>query len=97
MLKTKADYKRAFAIVTELLNEWDPYSLIASGAPPDEFDAEAGAIVRRLSEIGSPQDASRIISEVFSHWMSADDFPIVSCIDVGQDLYIALRKEEWVP
>lgn len=39
-------YVDAFAAVRKVLNEVDPEHLIAGGAPEDEYDQEAGALVR---------------------------------------------------
>ncbi|MFK7845600.1 MAG: DUF1871 family protein, partial [Rhodothermales bacterium] len=91
--KKKEDYKKAFTLVSKVLNEWDPYGLIASGSSSDEFDAEATAIVTQLPNIASPQDAARVISDVFKHWMSERDFPVVNCIESGQKLYLMLKEE----
>jgi hypothetical protein len=97
MLKTKADYERAFAVVTRVVHEWDPYGLIEVGAPSDEFDPEVRDIIPRLAEIRSPLDASELLSEVFGRWFGPEDFPLSSCMEAGQALYLSLRKEEFVP
>jgi hypothetical protein len=39
-------YVDAFAAVRQVLNEVDPENLIAGGAPEDEYDQEAGVLVR---------------------------------------------------
>jgi hypothetical protein len=39
-------YIDAFAAVRQVLNEVDPENLIAGGAPEDEYDQEAGVLVR---------------------------------------------------
>jgi hypothetical protein len=33
-------YQEAIAVATAVTNEWDPYDLIAGGAPKDEFEGE---------------------------------------------------------
>ena len=96
MLQTKNEYNRAIQVVETVINQWDPYCLLEAGAPPDEFAAEVAAIVRNLHLIRSPQDAARVISEVFSHYFSPEDFPIDSCEDVGSKLYERLRREELI-
>ena len=35
----KRDYQEIFDKTRRLVNEWDPCSLIKSGAPPDEYDS----------------------------------------------------------
>ena len=39
----KATYMRALEVVGSVIHDWDPYGLIAGGAPADEFDSEIAA------------------------------------------------------
>ena len=97
LVEKRNHYRRKRRVLGYVIDKWDPYGLLSNGAPPDEFNIEIAAIMRRFSEIRSPQDAARVVSEVFSYYFSADDFPLVDCLDVGHDLYEALRREEFVP
>jgi hypothetical protein len=58
--------------VTLLLAEHDRVGLIRMGAPSDEYDVEAGQIVRRvLGEAHSSRDVERIVAEVFEEYFGA--------------------------
>jgi hypothetical protein len=83
-------------IVRGVIDEWDPCALLAPGAPDDEYSAEASAIAARVGEIAPPEDAARVISEVFSHWMGPDRFPPEACTSVGHTLYRRLAPLGWV-
>ncbi len=95
MFKTKNAAQRAYAIVTEIVNEWDPYGLLAMGAPPDEFGPEIADVVARLPEVTSATEGARVLSEVFGRWFHPEDFPIEGCTEPGYALYLALQAQEW--
>ena len=81
-----------FNIVKSVIYEWDPYGLLAGGAPTDEFDGEIRSIASQTENIESSGDASQLIHKVFSESFSADDFKKEVCEYVGVKLYSALRK-----
>lgn len=86
------DYERALNITRELLREWDPYSLIAGGAPDDEFDAEAAQLVSRIPQIHSATDAAVALSQVFSAAFTPEDFPRHACTSAGTKLFARLSE-----
>lgn len=58
--------------VTLLLAKHDRVGLVQLGGPSDEYDVEAGQIVRRvLREAHGPRDVERIVAEVFEHYFGA--------------------------
>jgi hypothetical protein len=65
-VKTKADYKRAIEIVGAVVRDLDPYALLATGCPADEFDSEIASIVTQIPRIRSENDAAHALSRVFS-------------------------------
>lgn len=65
-MRSKSDYKRAVRVVREVVHAWDPYRLIAGGAPDDEFDHEIASVVAQIPRIRSARDASHALSRVFS-------------------------------
>jgi hypothetical protein len=89
-LKTTADYVRACQVTQGVINRWDPYSLLATGAPADEFEAVAASVVRYIPKIRSAADAATAISEVFSEAFEPQSFTREHCLDVGRDLFAAL-------
>lgn len=55
--------------VSLALARLDPVGLTEGGAPDDEYDMEAGQLVRRmLREARGPEDVQRIASEVFEDY-----------------------------
>ena len=86
----KREYEKAFDAVRGVIHEWDPYSLLAGGAPDDEFDSEIKAVVRQLHRIRSANDASHVISRVFSSSFEPEVFQFEHCQSVGERLYEVL-------
>ena len=91
-MKSRADYEKALAVVGSVIREWDPYCLLAHGAPLDEFDAEIAKVVMHIPRIRSPQDAASALSTVFSHAFEADLFLPEACAAQGEALYDSLSK-----
>ena len=73
-MKTRADHDHALSITREVLREWDPYSLVAGGAPYGEFDSEAAEFVTLIPQIHSAADAAAALSQVFSAAFTPADF-----------------------
>jgi hypothetical protein len=92
-LHTKRDYKRAFDTVRAVIHEWDPYGLLKTGAPEDEFDSEIASIARQIPQIQSSGDATHVVSRVFSSSFEARLFKPESCTEVGEKLYRALAEQ----
>jgi hypothetical protein len=92
-LKTKQDYWRAFRVVKRVIDKWDPYYLIGSGAPLDEFEPEVYRILPLLQTILSEADAARAVSEVFSEQFEPEYFTPEQCGKVGSELFEELRRE----
>ena len=86
------DYEAARSIVRSVIHGWDPYSLLAGGAPHDEWDDEIVRVVARVPEIEAAPDAARVVSEVFSTAFHPDEFSTTECTEVGQRLYHQLAE-----
>ena len=87
---TKADYKLALQVVGEVIREWDPYSLLASGSPPDEFDSEIASVVGQIPRIKSENDAVWALSRVFTSAFEKERFAPADCAAAGAKLFAAL-------
>lgn len=87
----KKRYKELFALVAKVIEEWDPYSLLANGAPAGEFEEEVSQIVAQVKNIRSTTDATQIISRVFSSSFEAELFTPDACTQVGAKLFEALK------
>jgi len=92
VLKTTNDYKRACRVAKEVIDAWDPHSLLAGGAPRDEFESEAAAAVRYVPRMNSIEDATLAVSEVFSESFDPKEFQPERCREVGARLYAALAQ-----
>lgn len=91
-MKSKADYAVALSLVQRSLREWDPYSLLAGGAPQDEFDSEAAKVAAYIPRMQTPHDAAAFISQVFSAAFEPRGFSPSECVGVGQKLFGRLLK-----
>ncbi len=91
-LKTTADYVHACRVAKQVIDEWDPYSLRTQGAPEDEFEPLAAAVVCYIPRMSNGDDAARAIAEVFSAAFEPQSFSPDQCRDVGIRLFEALAK-----
>lgn len=91
-VKTKHDYQKGMEVIRAVIHEWDPYGLLASGAPQDEFDSEVASVVRQISRIKSENDAAHVLSRVFSSSFEAEFFEPKHCLKTGTRLYQALKQ-----
>lgn len=71
------------------MNQWDPYSLLATGAPIDEFENEIVEVVREIPNIKSTIDVTNTLSRVFSSAFD-ENFTPEECSNVGTKLYYKL-------
>jgi hypothetical protein len=62
----KAEYRELLAIVARVVAEWDPYALLDSGAPRDEFAHEVALVAAQVPRNKSAFEAARVVAEVFS-------------------------------
>jgi hypothetical protein len=95
-MKTKGEYTAAMRLVQESLREWDPYCLLAGGAPTDEFADEAARVVTYVPQMHSTEDAATFISSVFSASFEAHSFSPADCSGVGRALFDRLLKAGFV-
>jgi len=86
----KKELKKAEEIIRQVIRDWDPYGLLASGAPADEFDSEIKAAAKQIDRINSPRDAAEVISRVFTSSFEAGIFTPIDCREVGERLHAAL-------
>lgn len=95
-MKTKTDYKLALKVVRRIIHEWDPYSLLAGGAPSDEFGREIATVVAQLPRIKSQKDAAHAISRVFTSAFEKEGFTPDDCAEIGAKLFDALLQNRLV-
>ena len=92
----KAQYRELLSLVAGVIAEWDPYALLATGSPRDEFDAEIASVVKQASRIRSATDAAHVISRVFASSFEPDRFTPESCAQVGKRLFAELEARGFV-
>ena len=86
--EVKKKHPELFKEVSAILYRYDPIGIGgAVGAPPDEYDAEAGTIIPRLQECRSEQDAVRVVFEEFRRWFGKDAG--------GEERYVRPGREIW--
>ncbi len=96
-MQTRDDYDLALQVVGSVIRAWDPYCLLAEGAPDDEFDDQIAKIATYIPHIASPFDAAKAISVVFSAGFGADSFSPEDCADPGTKLFAKLSAAGLVP
>lgn len=96
-MKSRDDYKKALPIIGTVIRAWDPYSLLESGAPNDEFDFEIARIATHIPTIRSASDATQAISIVFSEAFEPENFTPDKCAQPGVELFTLLQKAGIVP
>src|SRR5688500_11592741 len=89
-MSTGANPQRAFAAVRTVIHEWDPYGLLGSGEPLDEWDGEIASLVKQIPRIHSHNDAAHAVSRVFSSAFQPKGLSPEDCAEVGRRLYASL-------
>jgi len=91
-MQTRKDYEHALDVIGQVVRSWDPYALLADGAPADEFDAEIALLVAHVPSIHSGDDAAHAISAVFSQAFEPELFTSVVCAEPGALLFAKLEQ-----
>ena len=96
-MKDRREYEKAIEIVGGVIRAWDPYCLIAEGAPIDEFDGQIARITARVPGVHSPADAALAISDVFSRSFGPDTFSAADCSGPAQQIFTGLSRAKLLP
>ncbi len=62
-------------VIRAELQRLDPYGLLASGAPQDEFDGEAAGIARLVTCQSSPEEIAQAFAAVLSRAFGQQENP----------------------
>jgi Domain of unknown function (DUF1871) len=92
----KLRYKELLALVGKVIADWDPYGLLAGGAPDDEFSSEIASVAAQVPRIKSSTDAAHAVSRVFSSSFDPEEFELTSCYGVGHHLFAALVADGFI-
>ncbi len=93
---SREKYKSLISIVRGVIHRWDPYGLLAGGAPMDEFDHEIALVAARVRQIRTEADSVTILSAVFSEMFIPGDFILERCADPGRELFEELRNTGFI-
>ena len=91
--QSKKDYEKAGRLVKAEIHKWDPYSLMATDSPDDEFDGEIRSIVKQIPRIKSKVDADHAVSRTFSSSFKAENLDVDSCLEIGEKIFNVLASE----
>ena len=69
-LSTRKNYDYAIEVVKKVIHAWDPYCLLKTGSPEDEFDGETASVVRQIPRIKSEYDAAIKLVGSWRFWNS---------------------------
>jgi hypothetical protein len=79
--------------VVEILIAHDPSGLFALGAPRDEHDAEARAIISKLQRATGTADVEGILDDVLGGWIRSAGKPTTDlCAAMAPDIWEAWRN-----
>jgi Domain of unknown function (DUF1871) len=96
MKMKKAAYQLAIQVVGSVVREWDPYSLLADGAPEDEYESGIALVVAQIPRIKTEMQAALALSRVFSSAFEAEQFTPEQCAEAGKKLYAALSANGFI-
>ena len=96
-MQTREDFGAAFLLVASVVRSGDPFCLIGTGAPSDEFDAEIAKLVSCIPRISSAASAAAALSSVFSASFEPTLFSSAQCAVPGQQLFAKLSAAGLVP
>jgi hypothetical protein len=86
-------YEHMWQATAEVIREWDPYGLLASGSPLYEFDSEISSVVVQIPRIHSERDATHAVSRIFSSSFEPERFTPEACSSVGAQLFQRLKEQ----
>jgi hypothetical protein len=95
-MRTSRDYRKAIEIVRAEISAWDPYALLAGGAPVDEFDAEVSEIVAGLAGTRTAGELASLVANVFRASFDDSSFDVATCSDVASRIMRALDERSIV-
>jgi hypothetical protein len=97
-VKDRRDYEQALEIIGNVVRAWDPYCLIAEGAPPDQFDSEIAKVIARIPSFRSSNDVARALSEIFSESFGPEEqFSVADCSDPAAQIFLELGHAKLLP
>ncbi|WP_226535930.1 DUF1871 family protein [Fictibacillus halophilus] len=75
-----------FSLVKEVINEWDPFDLLAIHCPEDEYDEEIHEIVKVLPNIKDEEELARGIEQIMSKAFDKDFKKSKDCLMIAKKI-----------
>jgi hypothetical protein len=91
-VKDRREYEQAVEIIGDVIRAWDPFSLMADGAPADEFDDQIAKITARVPTFRRSSDAAEAVSAVFSEAFGSETFSPADCAKPGEQIFTGLGR-----
>jgi hypothetical protein len=80
-----------FSIVKKVIDEWDPFNLLAIHCPDDEYDEEIQDIVEVLPRIKDAEEMANEINRIMFKAFDKDFKKSNDCLMVGKRIYKLLK------
>ena len=91
-IAARKKYEQMWDVTAAVVRAWDPYSLLAGGAPADELDREIASLVAQIPRITSTTDAAHAVVRNFGSSLEPTVFTPQTCEDIGEKLFTALKE-----
>jgi hypothetical protein len=97
-MKGRREYEAAVEVIAKAVRAWDPYGLIETGAPLDEFDGEISRIAGSISAFKSAEDVAVVVSRVFvASFGEGEHFEPSDCVVPASQIFQGLRDANLLP
>lgn len=80
-----------FSIVKELIDEWDPFNLLAIHCPDDEYDEEIKDIVEVLPKVKSAGELAIEINKIMYNAFEEDFKKSKDCLKIAERILMLLK------
>jgi Domain of unknown function (DUF1871) len=91
-VQTREQYDQAIAICRDAIAQWDPFALLAGGAPADEYDLEISKLVPKIRDARASSDVAIAISAIFGDSFGHALHRSGESINVAAEIYNRLRS-----
>jgi hypothetical protein len=97
-VEDRREYDQALEIIGNAVRAWDPYCLIADGAPSDELDGEIAKVTARVPSFRSTSDVALALSEIFSASFGSEGrFSVADCSGPAEQIFVELGHAKLLP
>ncbi|OGX68167.1 MAG: hypothetical protein A2189_01525 [Paenibacillus sp. RIFOXYA1_FULL_44_5] len=79
-----------FALVKGVIDEWDPFDLLALECPDDEYDNEISDIVEILLSVKDAEELATAIDQIMFKAFDEDFRKSQECLHIARKIYALL-------